>query len=62
MPYHLILGNQAYSSWSLRGWLLLDAFGSAKASKAFLAPMREAGVEVCWFHPVRLRWLWPWCR
>ena len=27
MQYHLILGNQAYSSWSLRGWLLLDAFG-----------------------------------
>ena len=29
MRYHLILGNQAYSSWSLRGWLLLDAFGIA---------------------------------
>jgi glutathione S-transferase len=27
MRYRLILGNQAYSSWSLRGWLLLDAFG-----------------------------------
>jgi glutathione S-transferase len=27
MHYHLIMGNQAYSSWSLRGWLLLDAFG-----------------------------------
>jgi len=27
MHYRLILGNQAYSSWSLRGWLLLDAFG-----------------------------------
>ncbi|MDC1288349.1 glutathione S-transferase [Gammaproteobacteria bacterium] len=27
MRYHLILGNQAYSSWSLRGWLLLEAFG-----------------------------------
>ena len=26
MHYHLILGNQAYSSWSLRGWLLLRAF------------------------------------
>lgn len=26
MRYRLILGNQAYSSWSLRGWLLLDAF------------------------------------
>ena len=27
MRYHLIMGNQAYSSWSLRGWLLLKAFG-----------------------------------
>jgi glutathione S-transferase len=26
MHYHLIIGNQAYSSWSLRGWLLLRAF------------------------------------
>ncbi len=27
MGYTLILGNRAYSSWSLRGWLLLRAFG-----------------------------------
>lgn len=27
MQYKLIMGNQAYSSWSLRGWLLLRAFG-----------------------------------
>lgn len=27
MTYHLILGDRAYSSWSLRGWLLFDAFG-----------------------------------
>ncbi len=26
MRYHLVLGNQAYSSWSLRGWLLLEPF------------------------------------
>ncbi len=26
MRYHLVMGNQAYSSWSLRGWLLLEAF------------------------------------
>lgn len=26
MGYKLIMGNQAYSSWSLRGWLLLRAF------------------------------------
>jgi glutathione S-transferase len=27
MRYHLILGNKAYSSWSLRGWLLFEPFG-----------------------------------
>jgi glutathione S-transferase len=26
MRYHLVMGNQAYSSWSLRGWLLLAPF------------------------------------
>ncbi|MEM7668204.1 MAG: glutathione S-transferase N-terminal domain-containing protein, partial [Pseudomonadota bacterium] len=27
--YRLIIAQKAYSSWSLRGWLLLDAFGIA---------------------------------
>jgi len=27
MTYHLILGDRAYSSWSLRGWLLFENFG-----------------------------------
>jgi glutathione S-transferase len=27
MHYTLILGNKVYSSWSLRGWLLFEAFG-----------------------------------
>lgn len=26
MTYDLIIGDRAYSSWSLRGWLLFDAF------------------------------------
>ena len=26
-PYDLVLGDRAYSSWSLRGWLMFDAFG-----------------------------------
>lgn len=25
--YELLIGDRAYSSWSLRGWLLFDAFG-----------------------------------
>ncbi len=27
MSYELIIGDYAYSSWSLRGWLLLERFG-----------------------------------
>jgi glutathione S-transferase len=27
MPYTLAIGDRAYSSWSLRGWLMFDAFG-----------------------------------
>ncbi len=27
MSYHLIIGDYAYSSWSLRGWLLFERFG-----------------------------------
>lgn len=27
MTYRLAIGDQTYSSWSLRGWLLFDAFG-----------------------------------
>lgn len=38
--------------------LLMDAMGSSRISRRFLAPLVDAGVEVAWFHPVRLRWLW----
>ena len=38
--------------------LLLDAIGSSGLGRAFMAPLAAAGVEVAWFHPVRLRWLW----
>ena len=38
--------------------LLLDAIGSSRLPRAFLAPLLAAGVELAWFHPARLRWLW----
>ena len=38
--------------------LLLDALGSSGASRQFLAPLREAGGEVAFFHGFRLRRLW----
>lgn len=42
--------------------LLLDAVGSRKLTRRFLRPLLDAGGEVAWFHPLRLRWLWnrPW--
>ena len=38
--------------------LLLDAMGSIGLHEVFLAPLRAAGVEIAWFHPVRVRWVW----
>lgn len=29
MTYELLIGDRSYSSWSLRGWLLFEAFGIA---------------------------------
>ena len=42
--------------------LLLDAIGAGRVSRRFLQPLVDAGGEVAWFHPMRLRWLWkrPW--
>ena len=46
----------------MRVRLLLDAIGSGKTNRDFLRPLVEAGGEVAWFHPLRLRWFWqrPW--
>ena len=33
MSYELILGDRAYSSWSLRAWLLCEAFGVAARTR-----------------------------
>lgn len=38
--------------------LLVDALGSSELSNAFLAPLRDAGAEVNFFHRFRLRRLW----
>ena len=42
--------------------LLLDAVGSGSTTSRFLQPLVDAGGEVAWFHPMKLRWLWkrPW--
>ena len=43
MELTLFLGDYAYSSWSLRGWLLLDAFGIKFVSRT--AHMRTKAFE-----------------
>ena len=42
--------------------LLLDAVGSGRASRAFFAPLVEAGGRFAWFHPMRFGRVWrrPW--
>jgi cardiolipin synthase len=37
--------------------LLVDGTGSGRLGRRFLRPLRDAGAEVAWFNPVRLRWL-----
>ena len=41
-----------------RARALLAALPNAQVREVFLAPLRAAGVEIAWFHPARLRWLW----
>jgi cardiolipin synthase len=38
--------------------LLLDAIGSGRLSRRFLEPLRNAGVEIAWFHPMKMKWIW----
>uniref|UniRef100_UPI0025EF38C9 phospholipase D-like domain-containing protein n=1 Tax=Arenimonas sp. TaxID=1872635 RepID=UPI0025EF38C9 len=38
--------------------VLLDALGSSRLHRRFLAPLLEAGAELAWFHPARVRWIW----
>lgn len=38
--------------------LLVDAVGSGRLGRRFLAPLVEAGGEVAWFHPLRLSRFW----
>jgi cardiolipin synthase len=42
--------------------LLLDAMGSGRMSRKFLAPLLEAGGQFAWFHPMRFGRFWrrPW--
>ncbi len=47
-----LLIQKAHEGVTVR--LLLDALGSQRISRKFIAPMVEAGVQFAWFHNIRL--------
>ncbi len=52
----------ACAARGVRVRVLLDAIGSGSCSRAFLAPLVDAGGEVAWFHPSHFWRFWwrPW--
>ena len=52
MTYELILGDRAYSSWSLRGWLLFERFG-IPVSTRFVQFDGSVAAQLAKFPPAR---------
>ena len=52
-PYDLVIGDRAYSSWSLRGWLLFDAFGIPVTLHRARLYTDELPTLLRQFHPAR---------
>ncbi len=46
MPYTLLIGNKNYSSWSLRPWLLLHAFGVPFTEERHIFDTPEFAAEI----------------
>jgi glutathione S-transferase len=53
MIYDLVIGDRAYSSWSLRGWLFFDAFGIAVKTHSARLYTDELPTLLRDFHPGR---------
>lgn len=53
MTYDLAIGDRAYSSWSLRGWLLFDAFGLPVRTRTARLYSEELPGLLREFHPAR---------
>jgi glutathione S-transferase len=53
MTYDLAIGDRAYSSWSLRGWLLFDAFGIPVRTRSARLYSDELPTLLREFHPAR---------
>ncbi|WP_270727844.1 glutathione S-transferase [Shimia sp. Alg240-R146] len=53
MTYQLLLGDYAYSSWSLRGWLLFEKFGLSRAQTMVDFSDKSVGEQLAQFAPAR---------
>jgi glutathione S-transferase len=53
MTYDLVIGDRAYSSWSLRGWLFFDAFGIPVRTHSARLYTDELPTLLRQFHPAR---------
>lgn len=53
MTYDLVIGDRAYSSWSLRGWLFFDAFGIPVKTHSARLYTDELPDLLKSFHPAR---------
>lgn len=54
MTYQLILGDYAYSSWSLRGWLLFEKFGIPRQTKILdFASQTSVATQLADYFPAR---------
>ena len=53
MTYELVIGDRGYSSWSLRGWLLFEAFGLPVKTRSAGLYTDELPTLLKQFHPAR---------
>lgn len=53
MTYDLILGDRAYSSWSLRGWLLFERFGIPAKTRFVDFSSEDVAAQLSEFAPAR---------
>ena len=53
MTYHLLLGDYAYSSWSLRGWLLFENFGLARKQTMLDFSGQDVAAQLADYAPAR---------
>lgn len=53
MTYTLAIGDRAYSSWSLRGWLMFDAFGIPVTTRTARLYTEQLALVLADFAPAR---------